>query len=165
MKTRAYYSSTIGRFLEQQASSIIGELSKYHSQDLVQQQTGAWIQQIDILKEQLAGFASGSNAIFFEFGIRRMGKRADVVLVIGGLVFVLEFKVGATKYHSHDKDQVLDYALDLKHFHAGSHDAVVIPMLVATEAQSLRDQYQSFRLDQDGLANLLCVPPFALYFL
>ena len=156
MKTRAYYSSTIGRFLEQQASSIIGELSKYHSQDLVQQQTGAWIQQIDILKEQLARFASGSNAIFFEFGIPRMGKRADVVLVIGGLVFVLEFKVGASKYHSHDKDQVLDYALDLKHFHAGSHNAVVIPMLVATEAQRLEAHYQSFRLDQDGLASLLC---------
>ena len=85
-----------------------------------------------------------------------MGKRADVVLVISGLIFVLEFKVGPSKYHSHDKDQVLDYALDLKHFHAGSHEAVVVPMLVATEAEPIETQYQSFGLDQDGLASLLC---------
>lgn len=156
LKTRAYYSSTIGGFLEQESSSIIGELSKYHSQDLVQLQTGAWIQQIEILKAQLSDFSTVGNAIYFEFGIPRMGKRADVVLVIGGLIFVLEFKVGASKYHSHDKDQVLDYALDLKHFHAGSHEAVIVPMLVATEAQPIEAQYQSFSLDQDGLANMLC---------
>jgi Schlafen group 3, DNA/RNA helicase domain len=156
LKTRAYYSSTLSDFLKQDPSSIVGELSKYHSQDLVNLQTGAWIQQIDILKNQLSEFASENNAVFFEFGIPRMGKRADVVLVIGGLIFVLEFKVGASKYHSHDKDQVLDYGLDLKHFHAGSHEAVVIPMLVATEAQPVEVQYQLFGLDQDGLAGLLC---------
>ena len=122
----------------------------------MQLQTGAWIRQIVILKDQLSGLASDHNAVFFEFGIPRMGKRADVVLVIGGLVFVLEFKVGASKYHSNDKDQVLDYGLDLKHFHAGSHEAIVVPILVATEAQPIEAQYQSFRLDQDGLASLLC---------
>ena len=156
MKTRAYYSSTLDGFLGQESSSIVGELSKYHSQDLVQLQTGAWIQQINILKSQLSGFASKGNAVFFEFGIPRMGKRADVVLFIDGIVFVLEFKVGASKYQSHDKEQALDYGLDLKHFHAGSHEAIVVPMLVATEAQRIEAQYQSLSLDQDGLAGLIC---------
>ena len=91
--------------------SIIGEISRYHSQDIVQQQTGAWLQQIEILQCQLALVSATPDAIFFEFGIPRMGKRADVVLVIGGIIFVLEFKVGASHYESHDKDQVIDYAL------------------------------------------------------
>ena len=32
--------------------------------------------------------------ILFEYSIPRMGKRVDAVLLLGGLVFVLEFKVG-----------------------------------------------------------------------
>ena len=31
-------------------------------------------------------------------------------------------------------DQALDYALDLKNFHAGSHDRTIVPVLVATKA-------------------------------
>lgn len=156
MKTRAYYSSSLDRFLQEESAAIVGELSKYHSQDLVQLQTGAWYQQIDILKQQLSVFESDKNAIFFEFGIPRMGKRADIVLVIDGIVFVLEFKVGASAYHSHDKDQSLDYGLDLKHFHEGSHKSIVVPMLVATEAHSTNVEYQKFDIDQDGLACLIC---------
>ena len=156
MKNRSFFSSSLLDFLEYRSDSIVGELSKYHSQDLVQLQASAWIEQIDILKKQLSRFASNSSAVFFEFGIPRMGKRADVVLVIGGLVFVLEFKVGASAYLNHDKDQVLDYGLDLKHFHAGSHDAVVIPMLVATEAPPIDAQSQPYTIDQDALTSLLC---------
>ena len=156
LKTRAYYAATLNRFIDDAPMSIIGEISRYHSQDIVQLQTGAWLQQIEILKRQLALFSSNSNAIFFEFGIPRMGKRADVLLVISGIVFVLEFKVGASNYESHDKDQVIDYALDLKHFHEGSHHAIVVPMLVATGASPLPAEDQLFGLDQDGLASLLC---------
>ena len=66
-----------------------------------------------------------------------MGKRADNILLIGGLLFVIEFKVGAETYDRAAKDQAIDYALDLKNFHAGSHDLQIVPVLVATEARSL----------------------------
>ena len=134
--------------------SILGQLSQQHTQDLVQLQTNAWLEQITILKQQLSSFADNpNNSIYFEFGIPRMGKRADVVLVIEGLVFVVEFKVGASEYARHDKEQVLDYALDLKHFHEGSHTACIVPVLLATEAPLMDLQLS---ISADGLAGLLC---------
>ena len=63
-----------------------------------------------------------------------MGKRADCVLVIDGLIFVVEFKVGDEHYASYAVEQVDDYALDLKNFHEGSHNQKLIPLLVATNA-------------------------------
>jgi hypothetical protein len=35
-------------------------------------------------------------------------------------------------------DQVMDYALDLKNFHAGSHARRLVPILVATRADNVR---------------------------
>ena len=63
-----------------------------------------------------------------------MGKRADVVLISGGIVFVIEFKVGASNFEGHAIEQVHDYALDLKNFHRGSHEASILPVLIATKA-------------------------------
>ena len=63
-----------------------------------------------------------------------MGKRADVVLLVDGVVYVLEYKVGEHSYPKHALDQALDYALDLKNFHEGSHALPVVPILVATRA-------------------------------
>ena len=48
----------------------------------------------------------------------------------------VEFKIGETAYLKHNINQVWDYALDLKNFHAPSHKAIVVPVLVATEAEN-----------------------------
>jgi len=66
--------------------------------------------------------------------IPRMGKRADVVLLIGGVVFILEFKVGSSAFDSYAIEQTHDYALDLKNFHRGSHLLPIVPALIATAA-------------------------------
>ena len=50
-----------------------------------------------------------------------MGKRVDVVLLIDDVIFVIEYKSGSKSYDQSAKDQALDYALDLKNFHEGSH--------------------------------------------
>ncbi len=63
-----------------------------------------------------------------------MGRRIDVVLLIGPVVFVLEFKVGAKDFALHAIDQVCDYALDLKNFHEPSHNCIVAPILISTAA-------------------------------
>jgi hypothetical protein len=63
-----------------------------------------------------------------------MGKRADAIFLAGRIVFVLEYKVGASEYWRHAADQALDYALDLKNFHFGSHDRTIVPILIATNA-------------------------------
>jgi hypothetical protein len=63
-----------------------------------------------------------------------MGKRIDCLLIIKGIIFVIEFKVGQTEFLNYDIEQVWDYALDLKNFHKPSHNAILIPILIATEA-------------------------------
>ena len=98
--------------------------------------------QIAILKEQLAEFSAGY--ILFEYSIPRMGKRVDVVLLLHGTIFLLEFKVGDNKYAKHASDQVLDYALDLKNFHDQSHTRPIVPIVVATAAPAVEPAPQSF---------------------
>lgn len=99
-------------------------------------QRQAWIDQIALLQTVLAKFTSGH--ILFEFVIPRMGKRADVILILPTVVVVIEFKVGAREFLRPDIDQAHDYALDLKNFHKGSHDLPIIPILCATGAERSR---------------------------
>jgi hypothetical protein len=60
-----------------------------------------------------------------------MSKRADNVVLFGGVIFVFEFKVGTEQFDNSAVDQVVDYALDLKNFHSGSHDRSIVPIVVA----------------------------------
>src|SRR5262245_37241156 len=115
MPTAAYYQAPIADFLLTQIRAILGELTQAHAFagfDTVERDIGAWSDQIRILKEVLYGLGRGQ--ILFEFVIPRMGKRADNVLVIDGVVIVLEFKVGATEFARSAIEQAHDYALDLK---------------------------------------------------
>jgi len=132
---RAYYSNPIPAFLDDPENSILGSLTLHHEFSLVDLQRNSWLFQIRILKKLLSSLNDGH--VLFEYSIPRMGKRVDVVLLLNGIVFVLEFKVGDDQYTNHAVDQVLDYSLDLKNFHAESHNKKIVPILVATEAQEL----------------------------
>jgi hypothetical protein len=112
----AYYAAPLPIFLSDNPGAILGQLA--HAQDVKALQRYAWSQQIALLKYELAGFKE--SAVAFEFSIPRMGKRVDTVLIASGVVFLLEFKVGETEFTAAARDQVTDYALDLKNFHAGS---------------------------------------------
>jgi len=96
MKT-SYYSNNFKDFIQEPKESILGKLnSSFNLQNLNIKQTNAWEYQIDILKSSLKNISSGE--IYFEFSIPRMGKRADNILIIGGLIYILEFKVGSKEY-------------------------------------------------------------------
>lgn len=116
-------------------SAILGQLVVHHPFDVGSKQRDAWLHQIEDLK--LLASAVPLSHFFLEFSIPRMGKRADAILLAGGIVFVLEYKVGASEYWGHAADQALDYALDLKNFHTGSHDRTIIPILIATDAPAV----------------------------
>lgn len=137
---RAFYSETVPAFLSQSSEGILGTLVANNPFDLTDLQRNSWIQQIDILKSILSFKDEGT--LIFEYAIPRMGKRVDVVLIQAGLVFLLEFKVGMSTYEKHATDQVVDYVLDLKNFHSGSHDRLLIPLLVATEANQQSPQIE-----------------------
>jgi hypothetical protein len=134
----AYSSSFVEEFLAKDPVAILGQLSVGHSHDLDTLQRNAWASQITLLQRELAGLDDGWIA--FEFAIPRMGKRVDNIVLFGGLVFVLEFKVGAGQFDAAAKDQVVDYALDLKNFHAGSHALPIVPVVVATKATASPSQ-------------------------
>jgi len=130
---RFYYAESFARFLSQDADSILGILSGYNEFDLTLEQRDAWSQEITIMKQVIEGIGAEGH-IVFEYTIPRLGKRVDVVLLLKGIVFTIEFKVGNHEFSANDKEQVWDYALDLKNFHEESRDRVIVPILVATEA-------------------------------
>src|SRR5947199_5386932 len=128
---RFWYGASVAEFVGTSAEKIVGQLTLNSSFDIDRSQAAAWLAEIEFLQLQLKDF---SGSIFFEFNIPRMGRRIDVVLVIGPVVFAIEFKVGEKTFDRSAIDQVWDYGLDLKNFHEASHDASIIPILIATEA-------------------------------
>ena len=129
---RAYYSSSISDFLTTSPNEIVGELTRAHARTLEQTQLNAWLEQINILKRVLV---NRSGRIYFEYAIPRMGKRIDIVLLIGPVIFVLEFKVGESHFTLSALDQVMDYCLDLKNFHESSYNCFIAPVVVATASR------------------------------
>ena len=131
---REYYSDSIANFQIIAPDEILGILARNNDFSLGQTQRDAWLEEINILKKTLLRF---EGAIYFEYSIPRMGKRIDVVLLIGPTIFVLEFKIGEKEFLSSAIDQVWDYALDLKNFHETSHAHLIAPVLIATKAKKV----------------------------
>ncbi len=133
---RAAYADTLDDFLRQGDDAILGALTRHSDFAVEDTQRAAWLFQIAHLKHLLPPLIvrHGLGAIHFEYSIPRMGRRIDVLMLLGGVLFVLEYKVGEKHFPAHALDQVVDYALDLKNFHETSHSAVIAPILVATGA-------------------------------
>jgi len=129
---RQYYSDSIDNFLKSSTEEILGILVSNNDYALIHTQRGAWISEIEILRDVLQPY---HGSIYFEYSIPRMGRRIDVVLLIDAVIFVLEFKIGESEFNSSAIDQVWDYSLDLKNFHESSHEQYIAPILIATSAK------------------------------
>ena len=130
--TRCLYDNSIKNFVDESEMEILGKLcNRYHGETLTTTRE-AWKGEITILQKSLAQYKDNDGHIIFEYDIPRLGKRVDVVLLLNGIIFCVEFKVGETRILEADIDQVLDYALDLKNFHKFSQERVIVPILVAT---------------------------------
>lgn len=147
---RAYYSARIREFVVEKPETLLGKLMVYDEFSTTDLQKNAWRKEIDILQDQLRSVENGDIA--FEYTIPRMGHRIDVVCIIHGLIFLLEFKVGDSEYRKSTADQVMDYALDLKYFHELSADRYIIPISIPTEAPSVCNEV-SFM--EDKISNVL----------
>ena len=134
MINRYFYKSSLSDFFNSSAEEIFGQMSMADEMDTMATQKFAWHEEIEIMKRILIPWQQENAEILFEYSIPRLGKRIDVVVLLRERVFVIEFKVGKTDFLHTDVDQVLDYALDLKNFHQGSIDRLIVPILVATEA-------------------------------
>ncbi len=103
--SRAWYGAPLSEFLNAQPASILGELATNGNYTLVPEQKDAWLAQIGFLQ---ANLPSIPGSLFLEFNIPRMGRRIDAVLVSGGILFVIEFKVGEGAFDRAALDQVWD---------------------------------------------------------
>lgn len=149
-RSRAWYAASIEEFRASTNDQILGRLAENSTFAVMQTQRDAWTSEIEFLRERVRGLP---GSIFFEFSIPRVGRRIDVVILTHGVVFVVEFKVGATATSTSAIDQVWDYALDLKNFHQASHHLTIVPLLVLTDATHV--EARPLVRDPDGVVRPL----------
>jgi len=156
---RWLYGERFEDFVQRSAEAILGTLTQRAGGDLELTQNNAWQEQIRILQAlPLPAPERASAKIYFEYTIPRLGRRVDVILLVGHVLFVVEFKAGESRFNVAALDQVWDYALDLKHFHDASHDICIAPVLVATQAAAQAIELQH-TLHDDGLIRPIRASP------
>lgn len=135
-KLRSLYNTSIGSFISSEPQYILGCLHNASHGPTLTSTDDAWMGEITILQDALLPWKDEDSEIIFEYNIPRLGKRIDVVLLLRGIIFCLEFKVGKKDALQMDVEQVMDYALDLKNFHRFSHDRIIVPILVPIERET-----------------------------
>lgn len=152
---RCLYNNGFEEFLCDSETSVFGLLcDQYHGEALTITRE-AWKEEISIMQNMISGLNEKNGQIIFEYDIPRLGKRIDVVLLLKGIIFCLEFKVGESKILEMDVDQVLDYALDLNNFHKFSSGKVIVPILVATKHQGSSSKIQRSGYDDNVINPLI----------
>ena len=140
--SRCLYHNSFKGFNNASDDSILGVLCNGYHGTALTTTIEAWRGEISIMKEILSAYSNTDDSIIFEYDIPRLGKRIDVVLLLKGIIFCLEFKVGESRILEADIDQVLDYALDLKNFHKFSQDNLIVPILIATNYRDVSTDIQ-----------------------
>ena len=139
------WSGSIHTFLSLAKTDWLTALQEHHQRCMNcpadQSQLLAWDHEFDLLTKELKQLIQvkpvlKTYTIIFEYELpRERGRRPDVI-ILGSSIFVLEFKDYAKILQAHI-DQVSAYARDLKHYHAGSQQSTVIPILVLARAKEL----------------------------
>lgn len=133
--TRFYYSNTISGFYAEEPCSIVGKLTGSSQHDINPKTANAWKEEISSLREVLSKYKNTDRgSIYLEYNIPRMGHRVDAIILIDGIVFILEYKTGGQTFNQSARNQVWDYALDLKNFHADSKGRILVPIVVVPGA-------------------------------
>ena len=144
--SRSYYSANYQKFFQDTHEHILGELSLNDTfTELLDTQKNAWKKQVEILRKELKNIPF--DRILFEYTIPRMGRRVDNVLLYKGVVYLLEFKVGADIYENKDLRQAEGYAIDLKNFQEGSRNCKLVPILISTDAPNYENKIEMYEDD------------------
>lgn len=130
-RSAAYFDASARDFLARSPTDVLGVLVQASGGDVTGGQQHAWSVEIQLLQRCLRGL---EGHLYLEFDVPRLGSRIDAVVILGGALIPIEFKVGRESYESTDYNQAWDYALDLKNFHRASHGVPIFPILLATDA-------------------------------
>lgn len=142
MSNRCLYTATFSEFLSKEPLAVLGAMHNNYHGDALTTTDEAWMGEIEVMQQVLEPWKDEQGQIVFEYDIPRLGKRIDVVLLLRGMIFCLEFKVGKKEEFQAGIEQVMDYALDLKNFHLFSHDRKIVPILIPTKYKEYTTVFQ-----------------------
>lgn len=142
MSNRCLYTATFSEFLSKEPLAVLGAMHNNYHGDALTTTDEAWMGEIEMMQQVLDPWKEEQGQIVFEYDIPRLGKRIDVVLLLRGMIFCLEFKVGKKDEFQAGIEQVMDYALDLKNFHLFSHDRKIVPILIPTKYKEYTTVFQ-----------------------
>ena len=91
MALNSYYSDSVSNFIDTNPEQL--RLILVDKGGNEPEQKRAWEEEIEILQSALLPFKNEESRIIFEYTIPRMGKRIDVVLLMRGIIFVIEFNI------------------------------------------------------------------------
>jgi len=149
---RAWFSASGAAFLAMPAAQPLGVLAAAQQGagfPGTPQQIEAWTQQIAALRAVM----QPGWTLALEYGLLRLEKRIDAVILTDRAILVLEFKLGVPTRAGLAEAE--DYALDLRDFHAGSRGHAIVPILVAG-AGGFRPPAQAWLLPTLPTAPLAC---------
>jgi len=150
----AWYCGTRAEFLAKSRDEIASQLALRaadESLEIEPTQSEEWRQSVDLLQKSLderipilreALLSPGCESVrhvILEYDFHRRGLRMDCLLLSEGALFVIEFK--RTKLERADRDQVMNYAVNLVEFHrvtqewCAGNGAIVVPVLALTEGK------------------------------
>lgn len=140
-------------FLTETPDDIAGKLTTVATSDgwkIEPEQATEWRESISLLRTQAFDDPIGIlrealrseqldciDSVVLEYDFRRRGLRIDAVLLVGSHALVVEFK--RSKLSAGDRDQVVNYCVNLCEFHQVTQDNInnksgmVIPILVSRE--------------------------------
>lgn len=163
---------SLDSFLSADDAQLLGELTDSVSSTGIQStrttQIETWKYQIKLLKRCTRDLIEWDEAVkgwhlILEYELPRRQKRPDAILLAHDVILVIEFKFGATSHDAASRWQVEDYCLNLRDFHGGSADRVIVPVLCSTaapgcavSATDTNSQVAAMRLtNADQLASVL----------
>ena len=88
---RCLYDSSFREFIGDLETSILGTMCDHYHGIALTTTREAWKAEISIMQETLFQCRVRDGHIIFEYDIPRLGKRIDVVLLLNGIIFCIEF--------------------------------------------------------------------------
>lgn len=151
----AWYERDRHGFLNDDEDRVVGQLSACASSadmETHSDQLGEWRASVALMHGADAEDEAGRRVravrgavlevpeiaeVILEYDFRRRGLRLDAVLLAPGVVFIVEFK--RSRLGAADRDQVMNYALNLLEFHRVTREWAaagtrIVPILVLTGA-------------------------------
>ncbi|HEX4793210.1 MAG TPA: DUF2075 domain-containing protein [Humisphaera sp.] len=134
---------TLDALVTASVDEVLGRLAQHNAElgfsSFWADSVDAWRIQLDVIQRAFRQLICGriNTApwhVLLEYTIPLRNQRPDVVILTDSVIFVVEFKVGATTHESAAVWQAHSYALDLRDFHPGCRDKLIVPILVATNA-------------------------------